>query len=114
MIGPFGRAMHWTLDGQTPKPCADLLEWAVWFAEADRAVRRTEVHNPQAAPVIVSTVFLGLDSNYHDDGPPILFETMVFGGRLDEAQHRYATWDEAVAGHEVIVEMMTARSPERA
>lgn len=26
----------------------------------------------------VSTVFLGLDHNFYDDGPPILFETMTF------------------------------------
>lgn len=46
----------------------------------------------------VSTVFLGLDHNY-EDGPPILFETMIFGGKHDEYQERYSTWDEAVEGH---------------
>ena len=46
----------------------------------------------------VSTVFLVLN-HAHDDGPPVLFETMMFGGSLDEEQIRYRTWDEAVAGH---------------
>lgn len=49
--------------------------------------------------VRVSTVFLGLDHSYWD-GPPILFETMVFGGALDQEQERYATEEEALAGHE--------------
>ena len=46
----------------------------------------------------VSTVFLGLD-HAHDGSQPVLFETMVFGGPLDEEQWRYHTWDEAVEGH---------------
>lgn len=48
---------------------------------------------------MVSTVFLGLDHGW-GEGPPILFETMVFGGPLDQEMERYCTWDEAVAGHE--------------
>ena len=39
----------------------------------------------------VSTVFLGMDHNWRREGPPILFETMVFGGRYAGLQLRYAT-----------------------
>jgi hypothetical protein len=53
----------------------------------------------------VSTVFLGIDHRYGPDGPPVLFETMVFGGPLDQEQERCCTWDEA--------EMMHARMVER-
>lgn len=49
--------------------------------------------------VQVSTVFLGLDHGY-GEGPPILFETLVFGGPLDQSGDRYCTWEEAEAGHE--------------
>ena len=45
------------------------------------------------------------DNNFFDDGPPILFETMVFGGKHDRYQERCSTWDEAVAQHDRIVEM---------
>ena len=48
--------------------------------------------------VRVSTVFLGLDHNL-DGGKPILFETMIFGGRHDGYQERYSTWEEAEKGH---------------
>lgn len=53
----------------------------------------------------VSTVFLGIDHRYGPDGPPVLFETMVFGGELNQEQERCFTWDEA--------EMMHARMVER-
>lgn len=49
----------------------------------------------------VSTVFLGLDHRHFGEGPPVLFETMVFGGEgwSEESCDRYSTWQEAEAGH---------------
>jgi len=47
----------------------------------------------------VSTVFLGLDHSFEPDGPPVLWETMVFGGPEGDFQCRYATAVEARAGH---------------
>lgn len=51
----------------------------------------------------VSTVFLGLDHRF-GEGPPLVFETMVFGGPLDQDVDRYTTWEEAEAGHAVLVD----------
>jgi hypothetical protein len=51
-------------------------------------------------------VFLGLDHQYGFNGPPVLFETMIFGGKHDDYQDRYLTWDEAEAGHERAVKMV--------
>jgi hypothetical protein len=48
--------------------------------------------------VTVSTVLLGLDHNW-GDGPPLIFETMIFGGEHDEFQERYSTREEAEEGH---------------
>jgi hypothetical protein len=48
----------------------------------------------------VSTVFLGLDHNYSFEGPPVLWETMIFGGEHDSYQTRYTSKDDAVKGHE--------------
>jgi hypothetical protein len=66
------------LVGQSAVPCDDLIEWATWFDTADRRVFKTLVGEYE-----VSTVFLGLDHNFHrlltgEDSPPILFETMIF------------------------------------
>lgn len=50
----------------------------------------------------VSTVFLLIDHGYSDDGPPILFETMVFQSGADLTDlhcERCATYAEAVAQH---------------
>jgi hypothetical protein len=33
-----------------------------------------------------------------------LFETMVFGGPLNGEMDRYATWDEAEAGHKAMLD----------
>ncbi len=88
------------LEGKTPKPVDDVLEWARWFEKADRRVAKTKV-----GVVKISTVFLGLD---HSCGGsiPILFETMIFGGKHNDYQERYTTWEEAEAGHLRAVELV--------
>lgn len=52
----------------------------------------------------VSTVFLGIDHNVFG-GPPLLFETMIFGGVHDETQLRCSKWDEAEEMHKLACEM---------
>lgn len=86
-------------------------QWhAFWKDPANRRVALTTVGDAD-----VSTVFLGLDHSFRLAGPPLLFETMVFGGDLDERQWRYSTWDEAVAGHErVVVGLMLGYDPDEA
>lgn len=51
----------------------------------------------------VSTVWLGIDLGYWGWGPPIIFETMIFGGEHDSWCERYATKEAALAGHERVV-----------
>ena len=82
------------LDGHTPVAENDLMKWAAWLEGANRKVARTEV----TKNVSVSTVFLGLDHQF-GEGPPLIFETMVFGGPLDQHMERYSTWEDAEAGH---------------
>ena len=92
-----GGAMNvglYKLNGHEVLPCVDVIEWGIWFEHADRVVAHTKSYMGN-----VSTVFLGIDHRFTGDGPPILFETMVFGGECDGETWRYSTWDEAVAGH---------------
>ena len=49
--------------------------------------------------VKISTVFLGLDHNLSGNGPPKVFETMVFGGKYDSYQERYSSLFKATIGH---------------
>ena len=96
---------RYILVGHEPVREPDLLKWARWLDSAERHVKLTEQDD-----VRVSTVFLGIDHSWDDDRP-ILFETMVFidgdGGEMD----RYATWDEAVEGHDRMVAKVFAARP---
>lgn len=84
-------------DGKTPVAVADIIEWGRWFEKIEnRKVENTVV----SEGVEVSTVFLGIDHNFMPhSSPPILWETMIFGGEHAEWQERYSSYDDAVAGH---------------
>lgn len=108
------RIVGYKLIGKSHKviACYDLLPWAKWFEKADRAVGRTTL-----GPFEVKTSFLGIDYNFHDEGPPLIFETMIFTADLSGKKHggnvpmkghmesffgymrRYSTWDQAMKGH---------------
>ena len=77
-----------------------LISWAREFEEVDRRVNWTKLwwggH--------VSTVWLGFDHNFCRQGPPLIFETMVFGWYgSDLSQVRYSTEGEALEGHAKMV-----------
>ena len=55
--------------------------------------------------VWVSTIFLSIDHNLTGVGDPVLFETMIFGGKHDGYQRRYTTYKDAKAGHKAAVRM---------
>lgn len=74
-------------------------------SDANRHVALDEV----APGITVSTVFLGLDHNWTDHGPPILFETMVFDDYDRPYQQRYSTWEEAEIGHRAKVAELRQR-----
>jgi len=92
--------MLYMLDKKTPVKVEEtqggLVVWEQWFAKADRTVKETMIGD-----VRISTGFLVIDHGFfHDAKKPILFETMVFGGELDEEQDRCCTWEEAEIMHE--------------
>lgn len=82
---------------------ATVIEWEEWWNTNERMIDLTKFDDGS----YVSTVFLGLDHNFHFDQflehRPILFETMMFGGKFDQIQWRYATLGEAKQGHYEIV-----------
>ena len=71
----------------------------------------------------VSTVWMGLDHNFSQTGPPLIFETMVFnadtikkkpmegGDWSDLMMDRYATKAEALAGHADMCARVQAEAP---
>ena len=96
---------RYILDGKNLVPEPDLLKWAQWFETADRKVAFTKTDDSD-----VSTVFLGLDHSFAN-GPLLLFETLVFGGPLKDEMDRYATWEEAEAGHKEMVRRVKDSTP---
>lgn len=86
-----------------PKAEPDVVAWARWMQLSgdERIVGKT----PLADDVMVSTVFLGLDHRFYDDGPPVLWETMIFRGPHDGEQWRYTSRAEALEGHTAAVKL---------
>jgi hypothetical protein len=93
------------VDG-VPTPEPDLLRWGRWFEESGDA-RRVAVTYFGDGTVRVSTVFLALDHNW-GQGPPLLWETLVFGGPLNSLMARYTSKALAEAGHRAIVRQVDA------
>lgn len=89
-----------------PVVCNDILVWGKWFQNSpDMRVKQEEIGQFK-----ISTVFLGMDHNW-GDGPPLLFETMIFGGGesdLNEWQDRCGTLDAAKAMHARAVALVNA------
>lgn len=82
-----------------PVPEPDIHKWRAWFMGNDRRLAFDVVGGTK-----VSTVFLAFDHRSvlmipDDRGPPILWETMIFGGPHDDYQERYSSREAALAGH---------------
>jgi hypothetical protein len=94
------------LDEDGNPKVASPIEWAVWWETADRHVAHTMILN-----VEVSTVFLGINCNYSGVGPPVLWETMIFGeldiNGFDQKQWRYSSKEAALKGHEEAVKQVS-------
>lgn len=82
------------LHGREAYGCS-MPTWAKWLGESMERVVATTGNSE----VLVSTVFLGLNHQCLPGGPPLWFETMVFGGPLDRETERYTTYDQAEEGH---------------
>ncbi len=88
-------------------PIDDTEAFSEWFGKTDRHIDRTNV-----GEYFVSTVFLGIYHNYDPAGLPLLFETMVFGGKGDEDDEytgqvwRYSTYEEARQGHNEVMRLI--------
>lgn len=93
------------LVGREVVPCDEMIEGFFQRAETISKIGTdpfrvaiTEVGGNRS----ISTVFLSLDHRHLGDGPPLVFETMIFPGA--EIIGRCSTWEEAEAMHEKAVE----------
>ncbi len=79
------------------------MEWAKWLESNDRVLIQT---HSQDNSIMVSTVFLGLDHGLGGH-PPVLWETMIFGGKHDQFQERYCSKSEALVGHQKAIDLIS-------
>jgi hypothetical protein len=95
---------YYILKNKTPV-IVSMHEWARWFENTDN--RR--INSTTIGKVFISTVFMGIDHDFSGHGPPLLFETMVFGGPLDGEITRCAFYKQAQRQHtEMVAEVNMA------
>lgn len=107
-----------------PIPESDLLLWAKWFADHQRTLRVSYVEGLFK----VSTIFLGIDYGFHFETSdpllykPTLWETMSFSTGTETStlagkaftyhpyldQRRYTSREDALAGHQEMVDELYA------
>jgi hypothetical protein len=77
-------------------------EWALHFGDlAYKHVAITAIGDD----IEISTVWIGINHRFFfDGGPPLIFETLVFGGPMDGYCWRWHNEDAARLGHEQVVE----------
>ena len=95
----------YVLDDKRQPHSATTEEWGeFWINPNNRRVAFDEVGDFQ-----ISTVFLGIDHSY-GNGPPVLFETMIFDGdNFLDYQERCATWEQAEQMHQQAIAWVKAR-----
>lgn len=100
--------MYYILDVEGKPQPTDALTMGKWFAEDETNRRRLACD--RIGELKVSTVFLGLNHQWND-GPPLLWETMVFGLSGDEEiMLRYTSKVDALDGHRQMCDEMLART----
>lgn len=106
-------------DDNNAVPCYDLFEWGRFMGNIERR-KVASTYFPRRPRSIfhrwsphVSTVFLGLDHAFwapHQDPykphRPMVFETMIFGGKYHGERSWVDTWDHALVHHKVAVNLM--------
>jgi len=88
---------------KVPVQVTKMEDWIENFKSNEKRI----VKQDSIGDVFVSTIFLAIDHSFsRGEGPPILFETMIFRGIHDQYQERYSTWEEAEEGHERAIKLV--------
>lgn len=95
------RSLYYVLDKNGVPRAVNAAEWGKFFNDIGN--RRVALY--KVGRVEVSTVFLGVDHGF-GGGPPVLFETLISGGKHDGEITRYCTIEAARKGHDEAVKMV--------
>jgi hypothetical protein len=116
----FPPIKYYKLNGKEVEECT-MEESALFHSGRDRILAQDEL----PGNIFVSTLMLMIDMNleYPRITKPMVFETMVFSNHSEnnigdeEETHRYHTYDEAMKGHEEMLEKYSLKllpAPEEA
>jgi hypothetical protein len=86
-------------------------EWARWYKDCYEKVRC--IASTKVKYGTVSTVFLAMNMTLSKSEPPMIFETRVHGGWLDNEWERFPTLEDAKAGHEAWVDRVRAEEDDK-
>jgi hypothetical protein len=105
------RGLYALDENRKPVKCETVYEWAeAMQGDAAEHVARRQVGFDTVGNIQLSTVFLGLDHGF-GFGPLRVFETAAFdlAGGVNVID-RYATWEEAEAGHAAALAVLKAEA----
>ena len=90
---------YYILDGKKPVACDDIVTFGKWIGDiSNKRIQYTLIGND----INISTVFLGIDHSFNRE-TPVLFETLIRGGKFDQDMDRYETYDNAEKNHFVLL-----------
>lgn len=109
VLSSRGRSLYWDKAGQpiTPRQYMALR----WKLDDGTVTDYARIGDDTIGDTRVSTVWLGVDHSFTETGPPIIYETMTFGGEHGEAVMRYCTEAQALDGHRRAVADLQAGQP---
>ena len=93
----------WYILDENNKPIrSTVVDCGNWLEENPE---RKSVKQEHIDDVFISTVFLGLDHAWDSD-IPVLWETMIFRGEHDQYQERYTSYEDALEGHQIALNLV--------
>lgn len=102
--------MAWYILDDENKPVrSTIVDCSMWLQNNPerKAVKQEHIGN-----IFISTVFLGLDHAWNSD-IPVLWETMIFGGKHNQYQDRYTSHEDALEGHQKAINLVNSTENEQ-
>jgi hypothetical protein len=100
--------MSWYILTADNQPVAvSVREASKWIEEnpTKKQIGFDILQDENGNEISVSTVFLGLDHSWDNQGL-ILWKTMIFGGINDEYEERYNSYEDALEGHQRAIDLI--------
>jgi hypothetical protein len=84
--------------------------WSQWYQNTFDKI--SQIEHTETDQGTVETRFVAMTMSLNKEAPPLLFETKVTGGWLDGHTEKFATLDEARAGHDACVQKVREEEQE--